>query len=369
MTPAKETPSSSSHSEPVQTTQASLQSLIATITDKLGGGPVDNISLSRSDALLVLQHLSSIKTKTETSPTTPKSEDVTKDLGKYKGYARLGDYAGKVFNDLKNEAKDHNRAMPFDCEEWANALRIGSAGDARMISLVQSFEFAADILLDKHDLSIQAARVAVRLYSLRNGLLHSKAGLLKMSRNWADLPKQVNKDLHELPSFLPPKFVGKELELRELISYFGDRCADLQEAETKAAAEALLPLKELNIHSNSDSDESSENPSTDDIFETQPVVQGSTSPKHGASEPLDDEPPHKKAKKAEASGVKTSGPFEEALENLRERAVGFVSLHHDSCLSAIADASKLIGEKQNQWLKTEKKEKKKAKKEAKKNSM
>ncbi|KAH9206376.1 hypothetical protein DL95DRAFT_416592 [Leptodontidium sp. 2 PMI_412] len=337
-------------------TQASTQSLIAIIREKLGsGGLADTITLSNSEARLVLQLLKSIPSTANPPPTTPKQgeeqgEEQDKKLGRlgltldeWKAYARLGDYAGKIFNNLKHVVISLGLAQPGDSGTWAEAIRLGdNASTPWLRSLKISFEASAKCLSEKHGLSIEASRLTVDEYAERNHFFHSEAGHLKAARCWASLGSVIAKDLQDLPSFLPPSMIGDAEIYREIIMYYRDRVDEERvEAESTvvvAVDDAKLSLGGLTLDGNDDPNVfGTTAPTVDDLPDFNPFAQGSTPPKHGASEPLDDEPSYKKVKKStEDLSDQMSEQFDVSFGYFKAAAMECKSVDPQACLKTLA---------------------------------
>lgn len=211
-----------------------------------------------------------------------------------------------------------------------------------MRSLKISFEASAKCLSEKHGLSIEASRLAVDEYAERNHFFHSEAGHLKAARCWASLGSVIAKDLQDLPSFLPPSMIGDAEIYREIIMYYRDRVDEERvEAESTvvvAVDDAKLSLGGLTLDGNDDPNVfGTTAPTVDDLPDFNPFAQGSTPPKHGASEPLDDEPSYKKVKKStEDLSDQMSEQFDVSFGYFKAAAMECKSVDPQACLKTLA---------------------------------
>lgn len=94
-----------SNGESFQTASVSNQSLIDFLSGKLAGG-VDKIELSPDQVREIIHGLREPK---KFPPVDEPNLSATKELKVLKQYCRLGDYVGRVFNDLKL----HNTDAPL----------------------------------------------------------------------------------------------------------------------------------------------------------------------------------------------------------------------------------------------------------------
>ncbi|KAL2065263.1 hypothetical protein VTL71DRAFT_2932 [Oculimacula yallundae] len=324
--------------------QASTQSLIAVIEERLGScGVAGSITLSISEAEFVLQILKSTPSAANLPPTTSNLDEEEEELTleEWKAYARLGDYCGKIFNDLKYAAKLLDIVRPTDCVTLADALDAGeTTNDQGKRSLQVSFLKSAAHLQKKHGLSNKVSRLAVQSYAKRNHWFHSKAGHWKASGRLTLLGQEVSTDTQALPSLLPHSMIDDVDSYRKMAEYYRDRAL-----EGAAAGQSTV------VGSVDDSKLSSlggltllDGTSDIDVFDTtastasspldsNPFSQGSTSPKHGASEPLDDEPPLKKVKSLKDE---LSGQFDDSLGIFNQNVTEYRLFNPEACLSGIA---------------------------------
>ncbi|KAK0111616.1 hypothetical protein ONS95_001962 [Cadophora gregata] len=256
-------PSSSSSVNPGldQTVQASFEASKATTGETLSSG-----ESSQQNTTTNLEKLSPMQLSKSPESTLPfeSTEDAVKEeytLEEYQAHIRLGDYSGKVYNDLKNIAKRSKLPFPRDCAEWAEA--IGFEYDDKTVSsggLLGSFHTAADKLLSTCYLPKRASWRAVQHYADRNQAVHSKAGILKTVRAWNELYLQISRDLAELESFLPDSFKdtkkGSEEHSMEdhmdIIRYYRDSVAEWMKENHENVIEPQPSLPGISTGSNTE---------------------------------------------------------------------------------------------------------------------
>lgn len=105
-------------SGPVPTTAASSQSMIDLLTGFLQGN-ADNITLSKAQALDLVQCLRG-PTEGNAQPESNREQQLEQDLKQMHADSRLGDYAGRVFNDLKDAVS--NRSLLGRADELVRNL-------------------------------------------------------------------------------------------------------------------------------------------------------------------------------------------------------------------------------------------------------
>lgn len=206
-------------SEPVQTTAASNQSMIDLLTGLLQGD-ADNITLSKAQALDLVQCLQR-PTEGNANPKSDREQQVVEDLKQMHAYTTLGDYAGRVFNDLKGSTNNH--ALLGRADELVRNLdgvkpTTKTRWDARA-----ALQSAVDNLDEFQHIDFDTAEFAVRAYSSRNEACHSASMRLKTAENWSALGDQIQTDLTELAEILPARELGRSDKWRKLIEYFRDR--------------------------------------------------------------------------------------------------------------------------------------------------
>jgi hypothetical protein len=155
----------------------------------------------------------------------------------------MGDYAGKVYNDLKNTMRHQGQLVPKSAEEL---VRAASGSDAtfrgfRDRRLRRSWNKAFAFLKHRYGLSSATAKFAVQQYVIRNRRLHSKAGRYKMERDWVNLDRQTRVDLEMLESFLPYGTLKKVIDKwRCVVEYCRDRYEQEKDDEAESSGYELL---------------------------------------------------------------------------------------------------------------------------------
>lgn len=225
------------------------QSLINLLTRQLDS-QADNITLSRSEALGIVQQLRS-------SGGSEAYESVCGELAKekervkaFRAHCRLGDYAGIVFNDLKGSWIDvDDKGTPQMANTLSEELREEQAGKygSQALSLKQTVSAWTSTQLSE-DQRVDMASLAVHAYGARNTICHSQASRLKTGGNWHGLGQQISKDLRELKELLPVDQLKHQEIWRQILEYYRDRYIEFDPKRQKwvpseeAVAEAVRPI-------------------------------------------------------------------------------------------------------------------------------
>ncbi|KAI9730955.1 MAG: hypothetical protein M1818_008030 [Claussenomyces sp. TS43310] len=218
-------------SESVQTPPvSSAQSLIELFTGKLGSD-ADNITLSKAEVRDIIQHLEPSVESTAQVPTYRESGEVEDELKKLKAQCRLGDYAGRVFNDLKSQWSGPYQLQRADLLatdlQAAEVVEKRRGKNARLTQVAYAFRNSVANLPQKPQcedpMTGDTAKLAVYAYSARNLACHSKSLQHKTGEDWDGLAQQISVDLQELPDFLPADQHEHLADWRRIILYFRDR--------------------------------------------------------------------------------------------------------------------------------------------------
>ena len=144
-------------------------------------------------------------------------------------HARYGDYAGYVFNSLKNASLGNllGRRADLINDELQREAQFpeGSPRPKPYTSAVEAAT-AATHMEDLAKLDEDTAKFAVEAYSARNAACHSKFMLRRTADDWHGLGQQIVQDLEELPKLLPMACIGDLDKWRRLIKFFRDRHVD-----------------------------------------------------------------------------------------------------------------------------------------------
>jgi hypothetical protein len=223
----------STRSEAVQTPSASTQSLIERLAGMLVGEP-DNISLSCAEVREIILYL---QPPTEANADTTNNRELIEAKNELKvlnAHRRLGDYASKVYNDLKEHTTD--QPLPKYATTLSRLFQqeahTGSKGANGRI--MRAFEASVEYLAVEFDnnIDVDTAKFAVDAYSARNLAFHSKSMRLIAAADRPTLGHQISQDLEELASILPDGD-GQHLDKwRRIICYFRDRHIVLGETGT-----------------------------------------------------------------------------------------------------------------------------------------
>jgi hypothetical protein len=146
-----------------------LQSLIAQLQEKVGDGQADKISLSREDGLELIQQLQRASDAVANPPPDPQLVRAATELKTLKALIRLGDYAGAIFNDLKNS--DYGYLL----DEHANKLapKLVKARVDKKSELWNSFALSCTNPRSGLPVEQDVALFAIQKYGARNDVCHS----------------------------------------------------------------------------------------------------------------------------------------------------------------------------------------------------
>jgi hypothetical protein len=197
-------------------------------------GEPDNISMSCVEVREIILHLPPRAAATADTTNNRELIDAKNELKVLKAHCRLGDYAGKVYNDLKEHTTDqplpkHSTDLSTIFKQVAQKGSKGANG-----RVIRAFEASAEYLavnLDKN-MDTETATFAVDAYSARNLAFHSKSMHLNTAADWPGLGHQISQDLQELESILPDG-EGQHIDKwRKIICYFRNRHIVLGETGT-----------------------------------------------------------------------------------------------------------------------------------------
>jgi hypothetical protein len=203
-----------SNSESFQTASVSNQSLIDLLNGKLAGG-VDKIELSPDQVREMIQGLQEPK---KFPPTDEPESSATKELTVLKHHCRLGDYAGRVFNDLKLYNTD--APLPKLATELVELLEEEDS-DGPMALAMEYITYR--IRNQGGDIDSAMAKFAVQAYAARNQVCHGEAGHLVIAEKWDDLAQRISLDLEALPEILPEGQIQQLETWRRILCYYRDR--------------------------------------------------------------------------------------------------------------------------------------------------
>ncbi|KAL8798672.1 MAG: hypothetical protein Q9182_006483 [Xanthomendoza sp. 2 TL-2023] len=209
-------------SPPVSGGQAT--SLLELLTGKLESG-ADQISLSRDQVQDIVQRLRGPKEESTASAGSSDRElaEVRKKLKIQEVHRRLGDYAGKVYDDLKDQGwgKKTSLLAKSLAEDLDRAAAQGTT-----VKVTETFERAVDNLpqnlKDRGKMPVETAQFAVASYGDRNLACHSGVRQLKDEHLWIELGNQLSKDLRELHEILPDDQLRHRDKWSQIITYNRD---------------------------------------------------------------------------------------------------------------------------------------------------
>lgn len=158
------------YSKPFQTASASHQSSIDVLNGKLAGG-VDKIELSPDQVGEIIQGLQEPK---KFPPTDEPEWSATKELKVLKHYCRLGDYAGRVFNDLKLHITD--APLPKLARELVEL--IGEEDSDGPVALAIEDNITYRIRNQEGDIESAMTKFAVQAYAAQNQVCMEKPDTL-----------------------------------------------------------------------------------------------------------------------------------------------------------------------------------------------
>ncbi|KAL3424174.1 hypothetical protein PVAG01_03455 [Phlyctema vagabunda] len=150
-------------------------------------------------------------------PPNKPEPSATKELKVLKQYCRLGDYAGRVFNDLKLYNVD--APLPKLATDLAKLLGAEDHGGPMAIAIE-----GATCRIRNQGVGIDPvmAKFAVRAYAARNQVCHGEAGHLVVEKNWDALAHRVSSDLEALPELLPEDQIQHLTTWRQILHYYRD---------------------------------------------------------------------------------------------------------------------------------------------------
>ena len=183
-------------------------------------GDADNITLSRAQALDLVQCLQR-PTEGNANPKSDREQQLVEDLKQMNAHARLGDYAGRVFLDLKSLS--NNRSLSGRADEVVMDLDGVDLHPKAHRNVRAAFGSAVDNLARIQHMDFDTAEFAVRAYSSRNKACHSESMQCKTAEAWSALGVQIQTDLTELTEILPAAELEKSDKWRKVIEYFRDR--------------------------------------------------------------------------------------------------------------------------------------------------
>jgi hypothetical protein len=194
----------------------------------------DNISMSCAEVRKIILHLQSLASATAATTNNRELIEAKNELKVLKAHCRLGDYAGKVYNDLKEHITD--QPLPKHSTDlsiiFKQVVQKGSKGANGRV--MRAFQASAEYLavnIDKN-MDTETAMFAVDTYSARNLAFHSESMRLNTAADWPSLGHQISQDLQELESILPDG-EGQHIDKwRRIICYFRDRHIVLGEMGT-----------------------------------------------------------------------------------------------------------------------------------------
>ncbi|KAH8820268.1 hypothetical protein F5884DRAFT_865972 [Xylogone sp. PMI_703] len=197
-----------------QTASVSHQSLIELLNGKLAGG-ADKIELSADQVREIIQGL---RVPQKFPPIDEPESSATKELAVLKHHCRLGDYAGRIFNDLKF----HNTDAPLPKLATELVELLGEEGsDGPMARAIEGITYR--IRNQGGDIDSAMAKFAVKAYAARNQVCHGEAGHLVTAEKWDDLAQRISLDLEALPEILPEDQMQQLETWRRILRYYRDR--------------------------------------------------------------------------------------------------------------------------------------------------
>ncbi|KAL8897191.1 MAG: hypothetical protein Q9207_007335 [Kuettlingeria erythrocarpa] len=181
------------------------------------------ITLPKDKVLDIIKQLSPPEKSKAPQPSDPKLAMVEDELKKYKFYARLGDYAGKVFNDLKS--------LGYDSEVLVRAAHLSEdlekdVARGSVSAVTQTVQDAVDMLpqnlQDPDKMPLETAQYAIYTYAMRNKAFHSRAMEFKDGFYWIELGQSIEEDLEDLDDVLPDDQVQHRDKWDHILRYYRD---------------------------------------------------------------------------------------------------------------------------------------------------
>ncbi|KAL8694407.1 MAG: hypothetical protein Q9224_003574, partial [Gallowayella concinna] len=199
------------------------QALLELLEGKLESG-ADKITLSRDQVLDIVQQLRGPgESKASGGSSDPKLTQVEQDFKRLRAHIRLGDYAGKVYNDLKDTAYRGTR-VSINALTLAKGLREEANGrPGKVTETLQKAVVKLPLNLQFQDkMPMEVAKFAIYAYEARNLACHRYLVELKSGDECGELAAEVSRDLKELPDFLPDDQIQHLESWRRIIDYYRD---------------------------------------------------------------------------------------------------------------------------------------------------
>ncbi|KAK2754866.1 hypothetical protein FQN54_006759 [Arachnomyces sp. PD_36] len=158
----------------------------------------------------------------------------------YEYYAKLGDYAGRVVDWVGKETPN---GLPRPVLKLKNKLEKELSGPQRgggelCEKLNNAIENLSSIGLS---VDFGMVRLAIKTYSERNELLHSRLGSREVADDLGKMAQIVEKDLQDLPSILPDDQI-KNLDLwRKILAFYPSSQEQLIREERQMMIRTHLP--------------------------------------------------------------------------------------------------------------------------------
>ena len=199
---------------------SSTQSLIEVLTGKLVTN-ADNITLSKTEVQDIIQQLRLLAESTADGLPCRELVQVKEELKELKFLCQVGDYAGRVFNDLKERWCGPN--APRRADILAQELKIAGPGSAISNAFEKTVSYLPYEDWFEGQMCADTAKLAVHAYSERNLACHSDSIQRKTVGDWHGLGQQISEDLARLREILPDSRVTYETDWRHIINYYRDR--------------------------------------------------------------------------------------------------------------------------------------------------
>lgn len=208
---------SASDSPQISEDKASGQSLIGLLTGLLHDDAAE-VVLSRTQALSLVDHLRGMDAKVRHFEV--RERELEEKVKTFEATSRLGDYVGKIFNDLKATTDSDSKTSltgradevvaemdcPFTKKDITKALR------------------AAVAKINEHQrLTNGIAKFSIREYAKRNHVAHSTMSQFAVAKDWESFKTQILNDLDGLDGYLPDAWQKDCEKWRAVITYFRDR--------------------------------------------------------------------------------------------------------------------------------------------------
>ena len=225
------------------------QSLIELLTGELESA-ADNITLPKDKVLEIIQHLRAPEESEATEACSRELADVKSELKSVKVHLRLGDYAGKVFNDLRDVCWGSSVRVRADviARETKQNVADGSSEVQVSPTMQKAFDKIPQELWRLREMTVEKAQYAVCAYDARNSVCHSSAAELRDKGRWDQLAQHISKDLTELAGYLPDDQIQHQTTWRSIITYYRDSYTRFDE-EKQAWEE--IPEGELSLRARS----------------------------------------------------------------------------------------------------------------------